>query len=258
MLLSIDFDSSHSIGEFEDFNSRPNKVPINIGRVGNTLIRLCAEPALLKPHELEPEDPDLVDDRSADRRAVVAPTVLGLYGDTMAYHVGRRSDEGCSSKGTIQPEPVPQAPLEVLHQLGGIEFLSPSESTESNKQQQWQKSNYVLVQNVYDDSIWVLWRKYRFYIDDADVGLAKDIWTPSPYAMFPGLENLDETIIYAKIADHWDMLDYEAPLKFSRVCRAPSAQNRIEEPLVVSAVRTKEGGLRRSNDFRVMRPRRQA
>jgi len=120
------------------------------------------------------------------------------------------------------------------------------------------KSNYVLVQNVYDDSIWVLWRKYRFYIDSADVGLAKDMLGPSAYAMFPGTEDLEETIIYAKIADHWDMLASDTPLEFSRVCRAPSAGNRIEEPLVVWVVRTKEGGLRRLNDFRTMRPRKQA
>lgn len=76
--------------------------------------------------------------------------------------------------------------------------------------------------------------------------------------MFPGTEYLDETIIYAKIGEHWDMLASDTPLEFSRICRAPSARNRIEEPLVVWVVRTKEGGLRRLYDFRTMRLRKEA
>jgi len=47
MLLSIDYDSSYSIADFQGFSSRSNIVPIDIGRVGNTSIRLCAEPDLL-------------------------------------------------------------------------------------------------------------------------------------------------------------------------------------------------------------------
>jgi len=256
-LLSVDYDSSHSIFDFQQFNSRPNKVPINIGRVGSTSIRLCAEPALLQAHELEPEETDLVDDSVADRRAMMPETIRGLYDDTMSYRIGKQPDEGSSEQATWR-ELMPQAPLEVFHQLGGVELLSPSESTESNKQQLWEKSNYVLVQNMYDDSICVLWRKHRFYLDSADVGLAQDMLGPSAYAMFPGTEDLGETIIYAKIADYWDMLASDISLEFSPICRAPSAGNRIEEPLVVWVVRTKEGGLRRLNDFRTMRPRKQA
>ena len=127
---------------------------------------------------------DLIDDSVADRRAMMPETIL--YDDTMSYVIGTQSDEGCSSEGATQRESVPQAPLEVFHQLGRVEFLSPSESTESNKQQLLEKSNYVLVQNVYDDSICVLWRKHRFYLDSADVGLAKDMLGPSAYATVLG------------------------------------------------------------------------
>jgi len=132
----------------------------------------------------------------------------------MSNVIGTQSHEGCSSEEATQRESVPQAPLEVFHQLGGVEFLSPSESTESNKQQLWENSNHVLVQNVYDDSICVLWRKHRFYLDSADVGLAKDMLGPSAYAMFPETEDLEETIIYAKIADYWDMLASDISLEF--------------------------------------------
>ena len=76
MLLSIDDDSSYSIADFQGFSGRSNLVPIDIGRVGNTSIRLCAEPYLLQAHELESEVTDLIDDSVADRRAMMPETIL--------------------------------------------------------------------------------------------------------------------------------------------------------------------------------------
>ena len=148
-----------------------------------------------------------------------------------------------------------QAPLECFHQLGGLEYCNVDEAAESRIYDDWHKSNYVLVRNVDDDSIWVLWRKYRYAEGSADLVLAKDVFDADEYAVFPGMRGLEETIIYAKIADHWNLLDASLDLGFSRIFRASSSRNRVEEPVVVLVVRTKEGGLRRLNDYRIMGPR---
>lgn len=81
---------------------------------------------------------------------------------------------------------------------------------------------------------------------------------PPPYAMFPVTEDLDKIVMYAKIGGHWDMLASDTPLEISRVCRAPSTRNRIEESVFVWVVRTKEGRLRRLNDYLKTRPRKKA
>ena len=118
-------------------------------------------------------------------------------------------------------------PLEVFHQLGGIETRRPHD-------REWHESNYVLVRNVYDDTIWVIWRNFIFLEGSADLFLSKDVL--SKYALFPGMEASGETIFYAKIADGWDMMGEQANLRFSRIYRARSSRNQVEEPVVVGVV----------------------
>lgn len=61
----------------------------------------------------------------------------------------------------------------------------------------------MLVQIVYDDSFWVFWWELFFYSDTLELGLAKDMTGlfPFGYAVFTGQEELEETAMYAKLAN---------------------------------------------------------
>ena len=107
--------------------------------------------------------------------------------------------------------------------------------------------------NVYDDSLWVLWRKYIKNTETNEKLLAKNHF-PAPYAIFPGTPSEQgerEPIIYARIADNWGSLRADTCLRFDKVLRAVGNQ----EPILVLARRTAEGGIRRTNDFRPMQQR---
>lgn len=200
-LLSVDYDRRRSICKFDDFMQRPNIDPTSIGIVHGTRIRLCPEPNILSFDEMEDDDP------STDARMTLPEIILGIYADKASYRAGKLSEEGYSSEEMTRRTPASQAPLECFHQLGGLEYCNVDEAAESRICDDWHKSNYVLVRNVYDDSIWVLWRKYRYAEGSADLVLAKDVFDADEYAVFPGMRGLEETIIYAKIADHWNLLD---------------------------------------------------
>ena len=90
---------------------------------------------------------------------------------------------------------------------------------------------------------------------NAELGLTRDNVHPWKYAIFPGMENLKERIIYAKVANRWDDFSANFELRFSRILRAPSSTHQMEEPVAVAVVRTDEGGLRRVNDFRPRGPK---
>lgn len=168
------------------------------------------------------------------------------------FRAGQYSDEGYGSGDSTHPSSAQQehSRLEVFHQLGLLYARGHDKLPEDiNSQEGWLNSNYVLVRNVHDDSLWVLWRKYVYYPDTNVYDLAKDIW-PYPYAIFLGLDN--ETVICAKLAESWTALDpgIDTRLRLQRVLQARSARSLIDEPVLVSALRTAEGGIRRENDFR--------
>ena len=130
---------------------------------------------------------------------------------------------------------------------------SITERTDFNLASGWDPSNYVLIANVQDDSIWILWKKFILSHETAEYEQAKDVW-PGPYAVFPGMP-VYESVICAKLANSWDDLNPNANLRLTKIARAPSARNKIKEPMLVSAMRTPQGGVRRHNDYRSMGPR---
>ena len=143
----------------------------------------------------------------------------------------------------------------MFQQLGAI-FEKQADSPE-----EFRDSNYVLVTSVYDDSIWVLWRKYVTDGESRQPLLAKDWWAGSNgymgrygYAEFPGMLTMEgerESVIYAKIANSWDSLQADIELRFENLYRVSSKGNGWDpEPVLVLANRTLEGGIRRQNDFR--------
>lgn len=143
------------------------------------------------------------------------------------------------------------APLEVFHTLGLLHAHKLNGVTDINRPDAWRKTNYVLVRNVYDNSIWTLWRKAIPGSDGADDRLAKDDICPQEYAVFPGIESVTGTVIYAKLADSWNELGSDAVLRLSRISRASLCMKRVVEPLIVKAKMTEEGRLRREQDFRL-------
>lgn len=236
-LLAVDFDDENSLYDFYQFSLRPAITPIVIGKVNNTLLRLSAGPSLLEPHDLGHQ---LV----SDERPFVELTVLGLYEDLASYSHGSHVDEGYFSEDTSPVEPNPSLRLEIFHQLGLVEYREPN----ARGPEAWCKSNYALVQNTDDHSIWVLWRKYIFLEGAMDQSLAKDVMPSEEYAVFPGTSYWKQKIIYAKLAEH--SLGPDITLDMTHIYPDPSAEGPAEEPFVVAVRRTKEGGLRRSNDFR--------
>ena len=103
--------------------------------------------------------------------------------------------------GHARPSPGITHPLEAFQQLGLL-YAKPRGSDD------FAGSNYVLVTSVYDDSIWVLRRKYIRNLDTLNDEIAKAVW-PYTYGLFPGRpseQSIRETIIYARIANNWDSL----------------------------------------------------
>ncbi|KAL6714228.1 hypothetical protein ACLMJK_007651 [Lecanora helva] len=261
-LKSLDYNSHLSLFEFRQLLLRPNFEHIVIGRVQNTLLKLILCPSELEDHYfsqyMNQEDPDEGEEDEEgeqDTRASVSVSVLGLWQDYASYRRGDRSDEGYYSESSestlVHPQGFPKG-LEVFQNLGLL-FAK-----DMNKPGKFAETNYVLVASVYDDSLWVIWRKY--IKDDGQRLLAKDYW-PGAYCAFPGIdpEGFEVgTVMYAKIADNWDSLNPSATttLRFRQITHAPSKRNQLaSEPNFVAAVRTPQGGIRRQNDFRSMQPR---
>ena len=227
---------------------RPNIIPIVIGHVGQTVIQLLPEPLQLHPYEQPEDGPNDI----RDLRPFVPTCVLGVWSDSVSFRRGQYSDDYGSDD--LRAEPVrASGSLEVFQQLGLLY------SKKFGSQDEFRATNYVLVTEVYDDSIWVVWRKYIMDQNTAERDLAKDVWQ-GDYAVFPGMatgEGERETIIYAKVAQNWNSLQPspDTTLGFSKIRYAPSVRNPFPEPTLVLAKRTDQGGIRRENDFRSMPPR---
>lgn len=236
-LKALDYDDNSAIWRIADFANEPNIEPVPLGNMNNTALRLRigSQSLVLDPVE--------EDDDSGDVRLAMRTNILGCYSDKAAYRAGKKSDSGYSSGEPTRRQAASQAPLELFHQLGLIEYR-PSGST-STEQGSWLESNYVLIRNVYDDALWVLWRKYRIDEGSPDPHLSKEVFGRGRYAVFPGQERLDESVIYGKLAEDWDALGANVDLRLKLVVRAPSARWPEEH----------EGGLRRINDYRTMQAR---
>ena len=207
---------------------------IVIGTHCGTLLQLAREPGQLDPYGRGDGD-DTID----DRRMMLGHSALGLWSDQKAFRRGIHSDKGSQSGEPTYRTPAVQAPLEVFHQIGLLYSSSSSSMslhTDLDGEEGWRASIYVLVVNVYDRSIWVLWRKFVHYPDSCEHGLAKQTWL-GEYAVFPGMEGVGESVISARLADSWESLDPgpHTSLRLKRVYPEHSA-----------------GVVRRENDSRAM------
>ena len=226
MMKSIDYNSDRALREFSNFIAGPNVKPITIGHVGETIIQLYAGDHHLSAHELPDDAWGDVD----ENRAMASISVLGLWEDASQLRRGHQPDEGNASDGTSSSASATDTgSLEVFLQLGLLAYREPGSKDD------FESSNYVLVTSVYDDSIWVLWRKYILDENTLDMDLASDVWQ-GDYAVFPGTPTVDmvrETIIYARIADNWADLQPSAgkALRFSHIRHASSTCDSRPEPI---------------------------
>ena len=157
-LSVVDYNSWESIYEFRRFLNQPNIMSIVIGNHNGTLLQLAREPGQLEPYEKGDGD-DTIDDGCM----MLGHSALGLWSDQQAFRKGIYSDEGSQSGVPTYRTPAAQAPLEVFHQIGLLYSSSSSSMsprTDLDSQEGWRASNYVLVKNIYDRSIRVLWRKF--------------------------------------------------------------------------------------------------
>jgi len=221
--------------------------------MGDTLIELAPEAHQLEPHE---QDEAFWAGAADDTRTLLSTSLLGLWTDTRDFRAGVYSDEGYASGGSTQGSSTTTG-LEVFQQLGLLYSRGPVEmEVEPDSEHGWSCTNYVLVLNVHDDSLWVLWRKYIYYPETAIYTLAKDLWT-SPYGVFPGRDDREDdpeagTVICAKLAASWTALNpgENTVLSLTQVQGIPTESRPVPEPLLVTARRTAQGGIRRENDFR--------
>ena len=228
MMKTIDYNDGIALSDFADFLAGPNVMPITIGHVGGTIIQLYAGDHHLDAHELPDDAWGDVD----ENRAAVNISVLGLWEDASQLRRGHPSDEGHASDGTPSASTTDAGSLEVFQQLGLLAYREPGSKDD------FESSNYVLVTSVYDDSIWVLWRKYILDENTLDMDLTSDVVWQGNYAVFPGTPKVDgvrETIVYARLTDNWADLKPSAAkaLKFSHIRHAPSTCDSRPEPILV-------------------------
>ncbi|KAL8686278.1 MAG: hypothetical protein Q9218_007217, partial [Villophora microphyllina] len=210
-LLGIDFDDDKSIKSFRELNAKVALPPIRLGKLKDTFLMLVPDTRVLLG-ELQ------TDEAPFDTRSDQPESILGLYEDTASSRIGVPY-YGSNSTRHLCPrlKPGETAPLEIFLQLGEIQYTKPMiDNTKhfSSDDNEWQKSNYVLVQNLADMSLWVLWKKFMHDAGTGDFEPAQFAWGRSncwdAYAEFPGTKATEiGVVIYAKIADHWDQFGQE-------------------------------------------------
>ena len=265
-IRGVRYDDAQSILDFELLLHRPNITPIDIGYIPArkstapvTHITMAPDPGQLDVH-LVPTPEDL--GKAPDYRAPVSDTILGLWETPNAHRVGHHSDEGYGS-GDSGPRPVPwkdQNHLEVFQQLGLLCYKKDVINQTNTRKPE--ASNYVLVKNIYDNSIWVIWNSRPM---NSDSGLREPaIDVPRlrhNYAIFPGTEgDMAFRILYGKLADNWTQIPGKGQaipafqhVRYRTLSRTPD-QTPDPEPVLVSARRTPQGGIRREGDLRSMAP----
>ena len=167
---------------------------------------------------------------------------MGLWDSPIAYRQGEHLDEGF-----FEAEPITRATprasssgpvrLEVFQQLGLLYWkkFAPGEEYQPGEDK-FQGSNYVLVTNVYDDSIWVLWNSRPMNQHTGRREPAKDRpQLQANYAIFPGTEGpMAFTVIYAKIADSWDKIPGKgSEIFFRQERRLKRGHQNVDEPTLV-------------------------
>ena len=263
-LLAVDYNDNASIRSFWQFLNLPSHKPIIIGKVHSRQIALFPQSGVIDPHsEIKQADDNALDPQNQiegaeevtqveDSRTEVHRTVLGLWARKHEYRNGKYSDEGYSSGEVTNHNARMADSLQVMHVLGVI-FARQGVPHHTEANNEWVESNYLLVVNVYDSSIWVLWSKYIYDEGADELLLAKEAWR-GDFAVFPGLEDeeMSERVIFGKVADDWRDLAIERTLPFGQAYRPKRGD---EEPIVTTAHWTPQGGIRRENDYRSMGPR---
>lgn len=232
-LANVDFEDDTSMSEFRRFLDRPKIEKIAVGMLGNRVIALSTH-----SQHLIVDDPTTTGPAARiDNRLKVYETIFGVWKDAASRRAGNHSDEGYVSEGTIiihQP-----APLEVFCEIGTLYFREekPLKDVTNTSHRRWLPANYVLVINIDDDSIWIIWNK-SIMDGEGDYRAAKPDYQPW------SLPGCPESLIYiAKLADGFEELGDQKHLSFRSVL--PSSHFEI-----VPACYANGGGLRRLNDWR--------
>lgn len=169
---SLNYNSSNPLAQFSDFLGRPNFYPIDIGSIRDpqggdidTHIALLPAPARLDMHPA-PEHHAILPDY---RTHIADNSILGFWDTPTDFRRGEHSDEGLfEAQPEIHTVPRPSSAstvnLEVVQQLGIICWKKVRHGQVN--EDKFQSSNYVLVANVYDDSLWVIWKSCPMNVDE--------------------------------------------------------------------------------------------
>lgn len=232
-IQEVNIDDKTSLAEFKSFMDYFNIDPIVLGNMGGShVLQFVPNGDVLNP------DDEFSAEGSLDIREAVTTMVLGMYHTREEFIIERYFDIETSRTG-------PVAPLDVFLQLGKIYAC---EATPNPKSQTWYETNYVLIMNLEDDSIWVIRKKYILLEQTGKLELASradcDQWDK-----FPGFDY--KPVVFGRLAASFDCLEAgeETLLHLSNV-ESTRADGR--EPILVLARRTPDGGIRRTNDYRLL------
>ena len=210
-LCELDYNSDQAINDFEQLLTGSGLPLIELGFVEKNIgEHISRTTIILHPEAFQLEIEEEVGEQILDERNSIT-SLLGLYDDVTTLRQGRHSGEGFiggtdDETARLEKEAIEDqdGPLEVFQQLGLLYWKKKDASDV-----EIQPSNYVLVTNAYDDSIWIIWRKYFIEPVSCERLLAKEHW-PSEFAVFPGMPEEQgevDTIACARVARNWTELD---------------------------------------------------
>ena len=269
-LLSLNYDDPTSIEAFHDFLNRPKVEPIIIGNIGDVAFQLCPEPGQLSAIPFAEKEDDI------DDRTLVADSILGVYTssstrrqgfsgegeeqisggstiDTSSTSTSRRSDPTHSTRASTVGSPSRHSAtatqprrVEVFQQLGLLYSRNKAHLGDHRKAEGWDATQYVLVVNVEDDSVWVVCKQFIMDEHTAEYISAREKFPA--YASFPGIgEDQGNRVVLARLADNWTSLNPDVHTKLNlRMCTYYASNK--PEPVLVYARRTAQGGIRRTRD----------
>ena len=230
-IKEVNIDDKKSLAEFKSFMDYFNIVPIVLGKMGGShILQFIPDGDILNP------DYEFLEEGCFDVREEVTTMVLGMYHTREEFIIGRYLDEGRTG---------PVAPLEVFLQLGKIYACEVTPKRKTSEFEMWYETNYVLIMNLEDDSIWVIRKKYMMDEQTSRLELASQV-EPDEWDKFPGFD--DTPVVFGRLAASFDSLEagVETELHLSYVQKP---RDYCREPVLVLARRTPDGGIRRTNDY---------
>lgn len=229
-LKGLNIDDEKSLNDFKSFLDYSNIGPIVLGSVfGSHFLQFVPDGDILDPDE------EFLEESLTDDREELTPMVLGMWPTKEKFLAGRKI-QGRRTNSV--------APLEVFLQLGKLYAREEFPKGGIAASEMWYETNFVLVMNLEDDSLWVIRKKFITY----EWTWVKELASRTDWVewdKFPGIPG--RPVVFGRLASSFDALEPgNETMYLSYVQEFPEDG---QEPVLVSARRTEDGGIRRTNDY---------